>query len=130
MRYGTQLAVKKWRPEVSKPLHISLAAVNRGKRKQKIYLTKVTAVVTAFDDQGQTGDARTVADEAGVDPGYIVTPPNSYNQSLTLPAVDSGSSRMTIDLTYELVMEVGRTRDIRDFAKQVATDSVRLPLSN
>ena len=127
--YTTRLKLENWQPDRSKPLHISLKAVNRDKRKQKIYLTKVTANATAYDDQGQVGDARNVSDAANINPGFIVTSPNSYNQNLAIPAFDSASLWMTIDLTYELVMEVDKTKEGRDFAKQVATDTVTVPLA-
>lgn len=129
VEYTTRLKLKNWQPDRSKPLRISLKAVNKDKRKQKIYLTKVTANATAYDDQGQIGDARNVSDTANINPGFIVTSPNSYNQSLAIPAFDSSSLWMTIDLTYELVMEVDKTKEGRDFAKQVATDSITVPLA-
>lgn len=130
VRYDTPISVKKWRPDRSKPLRISLKAVNRDKKKQKIYLTKATANITAYDNQGQIGDARTVSDSADVNPGFIVTAPNTYNESLAIPPLDSGSMWMTVDLTYELVMEVERTKQGRDFAKQVATDTLTVPLAS
>lgn len=131
VKYDTRLSVNKWSPDRSKPLRISLTAVNRGKKKkQKIYLTKATAHITAYDHQGQIGDARTVSDSADVNPGFIVTTPNTYNESLALPPLDTGSMWMTVDLTYELVMEVNRTKQNRDFAKEVATDTLTIPLAN
>lgn len=127
--YTTPLALRSWRAERTKPLRVSLGAVNRRKAGQKIYLSKVTANVTAYDDQGQIGDVRGVSDTANITPGFIVTSPNTYNQSLTLPAVDSSSLWMTIDLTYELVLEVDKTKEGRDFAKQVATDTIVVPFA-
>ena len=127
--YDTRLAVDDWLPEAPKPLHISLTAVNQRKRSQKIYLSKVTATVTALDERGQVGDSRSVTDAANITPGFIVTFPNTYNQDLVLPAVDSSSRRMTVDITYELVLEVDKTKQgSRDFAKQVATDTISVPL--
>ena len=129
VEYSTRLPLAEWSPERSKPLRIKLQAVNTDKRKQKIYLTKVTANVTAYDDRGQIGDTRNVTDSANINPGYIVRSPNTYNQSLSLPTVDSGSLWITVDLMYEMVLEVDKTKDGRDFAKQVATDTITVPLS-
>lgn len=130
LKYDTRVSVRKWQPDRSKPLYVSLKAVNRDKKKQKIYLTKATANITAYDDQGQIGDTRTVSDSADLNPGFIVTTPNTYNESLALPPLDSGSMWMTVDLTYELVMEVERTKQGRDFAKQVVTDTLTIPLAS
>lgn len=129
VEYGTRLDVRQWRGGVSKPLQISLTAVNKKKRGQKIYLSRATATVTAFDDRGQVGDSRNVTDTANINPGYIVTFPNDYNQTLSLPSVDSSALSMTIDLTYEFVLEVDKSKEGRDFAKQVATDSITVPLA-
>lgn len=129
VEYDTKLKLKRWYPDRSKPLRISLTAINRNKPKQKIYLTKATANITAYDEQGQIGDAQSVKDSADVNPGYIVTSPNTYNQSLAIPPLDSGSLWMTIDLSYEFVMEVDRTKQGRDYAKQVATDTITVPLA-
>ncbi|MFT4165256.1 MAG: hypothetical protein QM650_08435 [Microlunatus sp.] len=129
VEYTTRLTLEHWQPNRSKPLHVSLEAVNEDKSNQKVYLTKVTANATAYDSRGQVGDASSVSDKTDINPGFIVTSPNSYNQSLAIPAVDSASLWMTIDLTYELVMEVSKTKEGRDFAKQVATDTITVPLA-
>jgi hypothetical protein len=130
VEYNTRLPVESWRAEVPKPLHISLTSVNKRKQGQKIYLSKVTATVTAYDDRGQVGDSRSVADTANITPGFIVTFPNTYNQNLQLPAVDTSSNWLSIDLTYELVLEVDKTKQgNRDFAKQVASDTITVPLA-
>lgn len=131
VEYDSRLPLKKWRPEATKPLHISLKALNPHKRSQKIYLSKVTATVAAYDDRGQVGDSRSVTDAANISPGFIVTAPNTYNQNLMLPAVDTSSMWMTIDITYEFVLEVDKTKQgNRDFAKQVATDTITVPLAS
>ena len=130
VEYDSTTGRQDWRAEAPKPLHISLTAVNKRKKGQKIYLSKVTANVTAYDDRGQVGDSRSVSDTANISPGFIVTFPNTYNQNLQLPAVDTSSTWMSIDLTYELVLEVDKTKQgNRDFAKQVASDTITVPLA-
>ena len=130
VEYNSQFTADKWRADATKPLHISLTAVNRRKQGQKIYLSKATATLTAYDDRGQV-DSRAVNDTANISPGYIVTFPNTYNQNLQLPAVDSTTTWISIDLTYELVLEVDKTKQgSRDFAKQVASDTITVPLAS
>lgn len=130
VQYNTRLSVDQWQPERSKPLHVSLTAVNKKKEGQKIYLSRLTGTITAYDEADQVGDSRTVSDTANISPGFIVTFPNTYNQSLALPPVDSSATTMTLDLTYELVLEVDKTKQgNRDFSKQVATDTIVVPLT-
>ena len=127
--YTTRLALEDWKATNSKPLKVTSTAANRRKSGQKIYVTKVAMTVTAYDDAGQLGVAQTLTDEPSIGPGYFVTFPNTYNQTFAIPAVDSGATKITIDISYELVLEVERTKLGRDFAKQVATDTITVPLA-
>ncbi|GAA3718550.1 hypothetical protein GCM10022204_43260 [Microlunatus aurantiacus] len=108
---------------------VTLRASNKNKRSQKIYLTKVTVNVTSFDESGQLDIPQTIVDSANLQPGFIVTSPNTYNQSFDIPAVDRAAIRIAIDLSYELLLEVSRDDEgIRDLAKQVATDRLSVPI--
>ena len=129
VEYTSRLAIADWRAGVSKPLRLNLTAVNKGKAGQKVYLIQATATVTAYDEAGPLGTPSTLSDETNINPGFIVTFPNTYNQTFALPAVDDGATELTIDLTYELAQEVAKGKDGRDFAKQVATDTVTVPLA-
>ncbi len=53
--------------------------------------------VTAYDDAGQVEDSRSVSDTANISPGFIVTFPNTYNQTFSYPAVDTSSIWITIE---------------------------------
>ena len=129
--YTTRLPVKDWKAPNSKPLMVSASALNRRRSSQKIYVTKVTMAVNAYDDEGQLGVPQSLTDTPpSIGPGYIVTFPNSYNQAFTISAVDSGATKITIDISYELVLEVDRTKLGRDFAKRVATDTITVPISS
>ena len=128
--YTTNLPLKDWKAQNSKPLRISATAANRKKSGQKIYVTKVAMTVTAYDDAGQLDVPQVLTDEPSIGPGYFVTFPNTYNQTFAIPAVDSGSTHITIDISYELVLEVDRTKLGRDFAKQVATDTITVPVAS
>lgn len=127
--YQTGLALTEWRALTTKPLLVTFSASNRDKRSQKIYLTKVTMNVTAYDESGQLDVPQTIVDSASLQPGFIVKSPNSYNQNFDIPAVDRAAVRITIDMTYELLLEVNRGAEgERDLAKQVATDKLSVPI--
>jgi hypothetical protein len=127
--YTTRLALKDWKAENNKPLKVSASAANRRKSGQKIYVAKVVMTITAYDDAGQLDVPQTLTDEPNISPGYFVTFPNTYNQTFAIPTVDSGATRIIIDISYELVLEVERTKLGRDFAKQVATDTITVPIA-
>ena len=129
VKYTTKLPVKEWTSGIGKPIKVSLTAVNRRKSRQKIYLTKATVNLTAFDDVGPVDTPRAISDTTDINPGFIVTSPNTYNQTFTLPAVDDTAVRLTIDFTYEFAQQVDKDKDGRNFAKQVATDTITVPVA-
>lgn len=129
VKYMARLPLTEWRAGTTKPLLVTLTASNRNKRNQKIYLTRVTMNVTAFDESGQLDVPQAIVDSANLQPGFIVKSPNTYNQNFDIPAVDRAAVRITIDLSYELLLEVNRSDEgVQDLAKQVATDRLSVPI--
>lgn len=128
IEYNTTLPLDAWTPSVSKPIELSLTAMSKRQADQKIYLTKVSADITAYDASGPVDDSRTLTDEANINPGFIVTFPNTYNQRFLIPGSSEVADRLSIDFTYEFVLQVNKDKDGRNFSKQVATDTVSVPL--
>jgi hypothetical protein len=126
VEYSSSVPVTAWRTSVPKPLRVTMTAVNTGKRGQKIYLTKLTGDVTVYDEAGPIDSPRDMVDAASLSPGYIVTAPNTYNQTFSLGSIDSAATSVTIDFAYEIVLEIDRTA--RDYAKQSVTDSITVPV--
>jgi hypothetical protein len=124
--YSTPLKVAQWTPDVSKPLNVSLTTY-ANRRTQKIYLTRVRANIGVSDGAGSLQAPAPLLDEANISPGFIVTAPNSYGQIFVVPAVDSGALYLTIDFTYEFLLQVSPKS--RDYEKQTARDSITVPLS-
>jgi hypothetical protein len=91
--------------------------------KQKIYLSRVTALTQVFDAEGHSGSPDTIVDRADVTPGFLVTSPTYYTQVFTLPAFSAKATRLTIDFRYEILL-LQSTSAPRDFAKRTATDTL------
>lgn len=130
VEYDTTLSIQNWSSGVNKPLQVSLTVVNKRKPGQKVYLTKATVYITGFDERGPVNTPLTLSDSAAIDPGFFVTFPSTYNQNFALPATDYTVQRLTVDFTYELLIRVGKDRDGRSYAKQVATDSLAVPIAS
>ncbi len=125
--YTPRVPVEDWTASVNKPLALSLTTVN-GRAGQKIYLTRVTMTITARDDSGPLDSPRPLVDTANISPGFIVTFPYTYGQDFVIPALDEGATSVTLDFTYEFLLQVGK--DSKDYYKQTAIDSLTVPISS
>ena len=120
--YDPRLPVADWTASVNKPLSLSLTTVNGRKGGQKIYLTRVTVTITARDDTGPLDSPRPLVDTANISPGFIVTFPYTYGQDFVVPSLDEGATSVTLDFTYEFLLQV--SKDSRDYYKQTAIDTL------
>ena len=111
VEYTTALPIKDWRTGVPRPVQVNLTAVNRVNRSQNVYLLRATAEVTAHGDNGFVDRPPPIVDVANIIPGFIVKSPSDYNQIFNLPPVDSSATRLTIEFTYELVIQVSEGRE-------------------
>lgn len=125
--YTTPLSISRWTPGAAKPLNVSLTAYTDGKRAQKIYLTRVRANIGVSDGSGPLNAPDPLVDEANITPGFLVTFPYTYGQVFLVPAVDVGAQSLTLDFTYEFLLQVSPTS--HDFTKQTARDSITVPLA-
>jgi len=126
--YSTNLETHRWTPAVRKPLEVTLTALVNGNREQRVYLSGVTIYLAPSDASGPFGSPDPLRDTADITPGYVVTFPETYNQSFSLPAVDEGANTLRVDLRFEFLLLQGTTSP-RDFSKRTATDSLTIPLS-
>ncbi len=124
--YDPRVPVADWTASVNKPLSLSLTTVNGRKGGQKIYLTRVTVTITARDDTGPLDSPRPLVDTANISPGFIVTFPYTYGQDFVVPALDEGATSVTLDFTYEFLLQV--SKDSRDYYKQTAIDTLVVPI--
>lgn len=126
--YDPRVPVADWTASVNKPLSLSLTTVNGRKGGQKIYLTRVTVTITARDDTGPLDSPHPLVDTANISPGFIVTFPYTYGQDFVVPALDEGATSVTLDFTYEFLLQV--SKDSRDYYKQTAIDSLVVPIKS
>lgn len=125
--YSTTLSTKKWTPSASKPLAVSLSALDNGKSTTKIYLSRVTLTATPADGSGPIGNPVTVLDSANINPGYLVNFPYTYQQVFTVPAVDEGAITMELSFKYEFLSAVSDAT--KDYTKQTAVSTIQVPLA-
>jgi len=126
VQYSASPSVDNWTPNGSESLRVFLTVVNKKKPKQKIYLTRASVRFSLRDADGEIPGPDPVVDTSGLDPGYLVTSPYSYNQSFPIPPLDGDTEAMTLDFKFETVTLVDRKA--KDYTKQVSTNTVRVAL--
>jgi hypothetical protein len=131
VKYSLQNRVQRWSPGVAQPLKVSMTAEgDRGvgqyagsTNQKKIYLSRVTAYLDVSDASGHLDSPDPLVDRADITPGFLVTSPSSYTQVFVLPSLPDGSTRLTIDFRYEMLVLQPQSTP-RDFSKRTASDTL------
>ena len=55
-----------------------------------------------------------------------MTFPYTYGQDFVVPSLDEGATSVTLDFTYEFLLQV--SKDSRDYYKQTAIDTLVVPI--
>ncbi|MBK4346866.1 hypothetical protein [Lacisediminihabitans changchengi] len=127
VNYWSDLAMDKWTAGANKPLSFSLTGALTPDDGQQVYLSKVSAVVAVSDGNKSLPAPAPIADQASITPGYLIKTPYSYSQTFVLPALDPKATSVTLDLTYELLLQ--STPTSAQYAKQTATDTIVIAIA-
>ncbi|MET4704647.1 hypothetical protein [Frigoribacterium sp. UYMn621] len=125
--YWSDLAMKSWTAGANKPLSFSLTGALTPDDGQQVYLSKVSAVVAVMAGSKALPSPATLSDQASISPGYLIKSPYSYSQTFVLPALDPKATSVTLDLTYELLLQTTPTSV--QYAKQTATDTLTIAIA-
>jgi hypothetical protein len=128
LTYATPLKVADWSSAGDKPLSVSLSAVNKTKRKQRIYLARVTLRATPSDASGPLDPPKPLVDAATIRLGFTVTPPYQYQQDFVIPAIDPDATALTIACTYELLVQVSANGT--GYYKKALVDTLQVPIAS
>jgi len=127
--YYSELGMDKWTADATKPLSISLSAdLASGDKGQRIYLSQVNVASTVTAADGSTLPAPPASNDASkLTPGYFIKDPQSYGQTVLLPALDPAATAITLSITYELLLQTTPTS--KDYAKQTANDTLTIAIA-
>ncbi|MFT4307666.1 MAG: hypothetical protein QM604_12330 [Microbacterium sp.] len=124
--YWSTLSMDLWTSTALKPLSLSLSTAVTPDDGQKVYLQAATMVVAPGDASGgltpldaQTDTYSVPSSEA---PGYLVLSPYSYLQTFDIGEVPAESTYVTVQFTYDFLVQTTSTSD--EYAKQTATDTL------
>jgi hypothetical protein len=126
--YYSTLSMADWTPAATKPLTLSLVADFVDGSTQNIYLTEARLAIDVAGDDGPLAPLKPIVDQASVKPGYLVKAPTSYGQVFTVPALPSGARAVTVNFTYELLVQSAPKS--KEFSRQSAADTVTIALAD
>ena len=126
VNYWSTLDLANWTPAASKPVNLSATGSFADGSSQDIYLTSVSMATAVNGPAGALPAPATQTDQASVQPGYVITKPNSYGGVFTIPPVDAKATSVTVTFTYQLLQQTAPKA--KTFSKQTAVDTLSVPL--
>lgn len=118
-----------WTAGAKKTLSLALSATLGTDTGQQVYLSTLTVdyVVNGPDGVIAGGPAQFV-DRAVVVPGYLVKVPYSYSQNLVVSTLDPAATSVDVTLAYEILVQAAPASS--DYAKQTATDTLKIAIAH
>ena len=126
--YWSELSMDKWTASALKPLKLSLVTTVSPSDGQKVYLQRATMVAVPGNASGALTALDPQIDQATTPPGYLVLSPYSYSQQFTVGAVPAEATFVTIELTYDFLVQTTPTST--EYAKQTATDTLTVAIAH
>jgi hypothetical protein len=125
--YWSTLSMEKWTTGVLKPVSLSLVSSIVPNDGQKVYLQRATMRATPASATETFAPLEAQIDSATTSPGYLVLDPYSYSQTFTVGPTPEGTTHVTIEFTYEFLVQSTPTSS--DYAKQTAADSLTVAIA-
>lgn len=125
--YYSTLSMDQWTAAANKPLTISLTGQLGNEQGQTLYLNRVTLTPSVEGPEGALPAPAPSVDQSNSGQGYYVKSPYTYQQTFILPALDPKATSITIDFTYEFLLQTAPASN--DYAKQTATDTLTIAIA-
>lgn len=122
VNYWSDLSMDKWTASALKPVKLSLVTTVSPSDGQKVYLQRATMTAVPGTSAGSLDPLAPQVDQATTAPGYLVLDPYSYSQQFTVGAVPAEATFVTLEFTYDFLVQATPTSS--EYAKQTATDTV------
>lgn len=126
--YWSELSMDKWTASALKPLKLSLVTSVTPADGQKVFLQRATMVAVPGNASGALAPLEPQTDQATTPPGYLVLSPYSYSQQFTVGAVPDEATFVTLELTYDFLVQTTPTSS--EYAKQTATDTITVAIAH
>lgn len=122
VNYWSTLSMDRWTADALKPISLSLITTVEPNDGQKVYLQRATMMAVPQGPDGDLAPLEPQVDAATVAPGYLVLDPYSYSQTFTVGQVPSTAVSVTVQFTYDFLVQTTPTSN--EYAKQTASDTL------
>ncbi|MEJ1156012.1 MULTISPECIES: hypothetical protein [Microbacterium] len=125
--YWSTLSMDQWNAGVLKPVSVSLTTEITPDDGQSVYLQRATMIATPASATETFDPLSAQIDSATTSPGYLVIDPYSYTQTFMVGAVPEGATYVTLQFTYEFLVQSTPTSS--DYAKQTASETLTVAIA-
>jgi len=126
INYWSTLSMDKWTPTALKPVSLSMVTTVTPDDGQKVYLQRATMTAVPGNDAQSFAPLAAQTDQSNA-PGYLVLSPYSYSQTFNVGEVPADATFVTLQFTYEFLVQATPTSD--EFAKQTASDTLTVAVA-
>lgn len=125
--YWSTLNMDEWTPAALKPVSLSMVTTVTPSDGQQVYLQRATMIAVPANESETFAPLQSQVDQATVPPGYPVLAPYSYSQTFNIGAVPADATYVTLQFTYEYLVQTTPTSS--EYAKQTGTDTLTVAIT-
>ncbi|KTS05061.1 MULTISPECIES: hypothetical protein [Microbacterium] len=126
VNYWSTLSMDKWTPTALKPVSLSMVTTVTPDDGQKVYLQRATMTAVPGNETQSFAPLAAQTDQSNA-PGYLVLAPYSYSQTFNVGEVPADATFVTLQFTYEYLVQATPTSD--EYAKQTASDTLTVAIA-
>ena len=127
VNYWSTLSMDRWTPTALKPISLSMLTTVTPDDGQQVYLQRASMIAVPGNASQSFAPLTAQVDQATVTPGYPVLTPYSYSQTFNVGEVPAESTFVTLQFTYEYLVQTTPTSS--EYAKQTATDTLTVAIA-
>lgn len=127
VNYWSTLSMDRWTATALKPVSLSMITTVTPNDGQQVYLQRASMIAVPGNESESFSALAAQVDQATVTPGYPVLDPYSYSQTFNIGEVPAEATFVTLQLTYEYLVQTTPTSS--EYAKQTATDTLTVAIA-
>ncbi|RKT35988.1 hypothetical protein DEU34_0494 [Microbacterium sp. AG1240] len=128
VNYWSTLSMDRWTATALKPIQLSMVTTVTPNDGQQVYLQRASMIAVPGNATESFAPLTAQVDQSTVSPGYPVLDPYSYSQTFNVGEVPDGATFVTLQFTYEYLVQTTPTSS--EYAKQTATDTLTVAIAS